>query len=122
MSPLIGTDLGLGQFDLHYIRDTAQREVDFLISRDAKPWIMIEVKKVPERAPESASEALCACPEGAACLPGGDGHEAGGGRLFRRQPGGKAFSRALENAPLPTGLSARPPIHRDHSTGSSSTR
>ncbi len=39
------TDLGLGQFDLHYIRDTAQREVDFLISRDAKPWIMIEVKK-----------------------------------------------------------------------------
>lgn len=42
------TDLGLGQFDLHYIRDTAQREVDFLISRDAEPWMMLEVKKSPK--------------------------------------------------------------------------
>jgi predicted AAA+ superfamily ATPase len=41
------TDLGLGQFELHYIRDTAQREVDFLISRDAEPWMMVEVKKSP---------------------------------------------------------------------------
>jgi predicted AAA+ superfamily ATPase len=39
------TDLGLGQFDLHYVRDTAKREVDFLISRDSKPWMMVEVKK-----------------------------------------------------------------------------
>lgn len=39
------TDLGLGQFDLFYIRDTAQREVDFLIAKDAEPWMMIEVKK-----------------------------------------------------------------------------
>jgi len=39
------TDLGLGVFGLHYIRDTAQREVDFLISKDAEPWILIEVKK-----------------------------------------------------------------------------
>lgn len=39
------TDLGLGQFELHYIRDTAKREVDFFISRDANPWMMIEVKK-----------------------------------------------------------------------------
>lgn len=39
------TDLGLGQFDLHYIRDTAKREVDFLISRDSEPWMMVEVKK-----------------------------------------------------------------------------
>ncbi|MGA1530327.1 MAG: ATP-binding protein, partial [Kiritimatiellia bacterium] len=39
------TDLGLGEFDLHHLRDTAQREVDFLISRDGAPWMMIEVKK-----------------------------------------------------------------------------
>lgn len=39
------TDLGLGQFELHYIRDTAKREVDFLISRDSEPWMMVEVKK-----------------------------------------------------------------------------
>ena len=38
-------DLGLGQFDLFYIRDTAQREVDFLIAKDGEPWMMIEVKK-----------------------------------------------------------------------------
>lgn len=42
------TDLGLGRFDLHYIRDTAQREVDFLICRDNVPWMMVEVKKSPK--------------------------------------------------------------------------
>jgi predicted AAA+ superfamily ATPase len=42
------TDLGLGQFELHYIRDTAQREVDFLISKNSKPWMMVEVKKSPK--------------------------------------------------------------------------
>ena len=49
------SDLGLGQFDLHYIRDTAQREVDFLISKDSEPWMMIEVKKTQK---ESLSPAL----------------------------------------------------------------
>lgn len=39
------TDIGLGQFELHYIRDTAKREVDFLISKDSEPWMMVEVKK-----------------------------------------------------------------------------
>ena len=39
------TDIGLGSFDLYYIRDTLQREVDFLIVKDRQPWIMIEVKK-----------------------------------------------------------------------------
>jgi uncharacterized protein len=41
------TDLGLGQFELHYIRDTGQREVDFLLTKDARPWMMVEVKKSP---------------------------------------------------------------------------
>jgi len=38
------TDLGLGSYDLHYLRDKERREVDFLVSRDKKPWFMVEVK------------------------------------------------------------------------------
>lgn len=38
------TDLGLGAFELRYLRDKLKREVDFLIIRDRKPWCLIEVK------------------------------------------------------------------------------
>jgi len=38
------TDLGLGTFGLHYLRDKAKREVDFLVVRDGKPWFLVEVK------------------------------------------------------------------------------
>ena len=38
------TDLGLGQFDLRYIRDKQKREADFLVTRDGKPWFIVEVK------------------------------------------------------------------------------
>lgn len=38
------TDLGLGRFDLHYLRDKEKREVDFLVVRDRRPWFMVEVK------------------------------------------------------------------------------
>jgi len=38
------TDLGLGQFDLRYVRDKLKREVDFLVVRDRKPWFLVEVK------------------------------------------------------------------------------
>ncbi len=38
------TDLGLGRFDLHYLRDKEKREVDFLVVRDRKPWFLVEVK------------------------------------------------------------------------------
>ena len=38
------TDLGYGDFDLYFLRDKVKREVDFLISRDGRPWIIIEVK------------------------------------------------------------------------------
>lgn len=37
-------DLGLGVFDLRYVRDTQKREVDFLIVRDDQPWFLVEVK------------------------------------------------------------------------------
>lgn len=38
------TDLGLGRFDLHYLRDKEKREVDFLVVRDRRPWFLVEVK------------------------------------------------------------------------------
>ena len=38
------TDLGLGHFDLFYIRDKQKREVDFLVTRDDKPWFLVEAK------------------------------------------------------------------------------
>ena len=37
-------DLGLGRFELGYIRDKEKREVDFVVVRDAKPWFLVEVK------------------------------------------------------------------------------
>lgn len=39
------TDLGVGQFHLGYLRDVAKNEVDFLVVRDGKPWILVEAKK-----------------------------------------------------------------------------
>ena len=38
------TDLGLGDFELFYIRDKQKREVDFLMSRDHEPWMLVEAK------------------------------------------------------------------------------
>ena len=43
------TDLGLGDFQLGYLRDKAGREVDLLVVRDRKPWILVEVKKSQDR-------------------------------------------------------------------------
>ena len=37
-------DLGLGDFELAYIRDKEKREVDLLVVRDGQPWILAEVK------------------------------------------------------------------------------
>lgn len=39
------TDLGLGKYELHYLRDKLKREVDFVVVRDGKPWFLVEVKK-----------------------------------------------------------------------------
>jgi len=38
------TDLGYGEFSLHYIRDKEKREVDFVVIRDGQPWFLVEVK------------------------------------------------------------------------------
>ena len=37
-------DLGLGDFELAYLRDKEKREVDLLVVRDGEPWILAEVK------------------------------------------------------------------------------
>ena len=38
------TDIGLGQYDLFFLRTKDGKEVDFLITQDAKPWILVEAK------------------------------------------------------------------------------
>jgi len=39
------TDLGLGAFELGYLRDKEKREVDFVVVRDGEPWFLVEVKR-----------------------------------------------------------------------------
>ena len=43
------TDLGLGNFELRYIRDKDKREVDFVVVRDEEPWFLLEVKRSSRR-------------------------------------------------------------------------
>jgi predicted AAA+ superfamily ATPase len=38
------TDYGFGEFNLYFIRDKEQREVDFLVTKDNEPWFLVEVK------------------------------------------------------------------------------
>ena len=38
------TDIGEGFFELCFVKDKEKREVDFLITRDKKPWMLIECK------------------------------------------------------------------------------
>jgi uncharacterized protein len=47
------TDIGLGRFELRYLRDKRKREVDFLIVRDRTPWCLIEVKTNDTRLSDS---------------------------------------------------------------------
>ena len=38
------TDLGYGQYELYYLRTKDQKEVDFIVCRNNKPWFLVEVK------------------------------------------------------------------------------
>ncbi len=38
------TDLGYASLGLHFVRDRDQREVDFLVTRNRKPWFLVEAK------------------------------------------------------------------------------
>ena len=37
-------DLGLGEYGLYFLRTKDKREVDFLVSREGRPWFIVEVK------------------------------------------------------------------------------
>lgn len=37
-------DIGLGDYALHYLRDKEKREVDFIVIKNNKPWILVETK------------------------------------------------------------------------------
>jgi uncharacterized protein len=41
-------DMGLGTFELGYLRDKERREVDFVVARDGEPWFLAEVKQQDE--------------------------------------------------------------------------
>ena len=43
------TDAGLGACDVFHLRDKAGREVDFLVTRDGRPWFLVEVKSSARR-------------------------------------------------------------------------
>ena len=38
------TDYGFGHCELYFIRDKEKREVDFLVTKNKKPWFLVEAK------------------------------------------------------------------------------
>lgn len=46
-------DLGLGEFDLRYVRDKEKREVDFVVTESRRPQVLIEAK-LADQAPGQA--------------------------------------------------------------------
>ena len=46
-------DLGLGSFSLHYLRNREKEEVDFLLSNNHKPFLLIETKLSDDHAAKS---------------------------------------------------------------------
>ncbi len=46
-------DIGSGRFELFFVRDTQKREVDFLITSDQKPWMLVECKLSAQEVPDS---------------------------------------------------------------------
>jgi uncharacterized protein len=47
------TDLGEGDFDLGFLRDKEKRELDFVLTRDRRPWLVVEAK-LSDRVPSPA--------------------------------------------------------------------
>lgn len=43
------SDCGLGDYELYFLRDKMKREIDFLVTRNQKPWFMVEVKSSANR-------------------------------------------------------------------------
>ena len=78
------TDLGLGEFQLAYLRDKEKREVDFVVVRDGRPWFLVEVKQ-------------------------SSGHLQGALAHFQRQLGApNAFQVVIDAEPITADCFARP--------------
>ncbi|OFZ78511.1 MAG: hypothetical protein A2583_05495 [Bdellovibrionales bacterium RIFOXYD1_FULL_53_11] len=45
----IWTDAAFGEFELKYIKDKYKREVDFVVLKNSKPWLLLEVKSSPHQ-------------------------------------------------------------------------
>jgi predicted AAA+ superfamily ATPase len=43
------TDRGYGDYGLYYLRDKDKREVDFLVTKNRKPWFLVEAKSSGDR-------------------------------------------------------------------------
>ena len=43
------SESGEGDFELYFLRDKSQREVDFLVTRDQEPWFLVEAKSSEQR-------------------------------------------------------------------------
>ena len=41
-------DLGLGRFELGYLRDKERRKVDFVVVRDGRPWLLADARRREE--------------------------------------------------------------------------
>jgi predicted AAA+ superfamily ATPase len=53
-------ELGLGDFDLRYIRNKSKEEVDFLVVKDRKPFALFEAKTKETDIPSHAMKFSCA--------------------------------------------------------------
>ncbi len=42
-------DFGFGDYSLHFLRTKEKREVDFLVTKNKKPWFLVEVKTSKDR-------------------------------------------------------------------------
>jgi predicted AAA+ superfamily ATPase len=49
------SESGKGEFELYFLRDKSQREVDFLVTRDQKPWMLVEAKTTEQKLAPSIS-------------------------------------------------------------------
>jgi uncharacterized protein len=49
------SESGQGDFELYFLRDKSQREVDFLVTRDQEPWLLVEAKSSEQKLTTSLS-------------------------------------------------------------------
>jgi predicted AAA+ superfamily ATPase len=50
------TDVGEGSFELYYLRNKEKQEIDFLLVKDRKPWIMVEAKIADPQISKASAE------------------------------------------------------------------